>query len=130
MTSRMEVGAVLRDLRLQNIKCKYDAEILANEQNFESEKVLLWDAIKADLEEKIHILEEDKNNVDFSSGLWDSGCGSIKSRKRKADPMDPDRRKKPVTVVGPYLVYMLREGDIMDDWSVIKKALAQRRKAV
>ena len=30
----MEVGAVLRELRLQNIKCKYDAEQLANEQNF------------------------------------------------------------------------------------------------
>ena len=35
MKSRMEVGAVLRDLRLQNIKCKYDAEELAAQQNFE-----------------------------------------------------------------------------------------------
>ena len=34
MKNRMEVGAVLRELRLQNIKCKYDAEQLANEQNF------------------------------------------------------------------------------------------------
>ena len=30
----MEVGAILRELRLQNIKCKYDAEQIANEQNF------------------------------------------------------------------------------------------------
>ena len=34
MKNRMEVGAILRELRLQNIKCKYDAEQLANEQNF------------------------------------------------------------------------------------------------
>ena len=32
--NRMEVGAILRELRLQNIKCKYDAEQVANEQNF------------------------------------------------------------------------------------------------
>ena len=34
MKNRMEVGAVLRELRLQNIKCKHDAEQLATEQNF------------------------------------------------------------------------------------------------
>ena len=34
MKNRMEVGAILRELRLQNIKCKYDAEQIANEQNF------------------------------------------------------------------------------------------------
>ena len=90
---------------------------------------MLWDSIKADLEEKIHILEEDKNNVD---SLWEpsygGGLGSLKSRRRKADPIDPDRRKKPVTVTGPYIAYMLHEADIIDDWTIIKKALAQRRK--
>ena len=39
---------------------------------FQSEKDLLWDSIKADLEEKIHILEEDKNNVD---SLWSGADG-------------------------------------------------------
>merc|ERR1711997_853699 len=47
MKTRLEVGAVLRDLRLRNITCKYDAEELAARQNFESEKDLLWDSIKA-----------------------------------------------------------------------------------
>lgn len=36
----MEVGAVLRELRLQNIKCKYDAEQLANEQNFKVRNIM------------------------------------------------------------------------------------------
>lgn len=131
MKNRMEVGAVLRELRLQNIKCKYEAEQLATEQNFKSEKGLLWDSIKADLEEKIHILEEDKNNVDFSTGLWEQTSSDLKAAKRNklpADPMDPDRRKKPVTVTGPYIVYLLRDADIVDDWTLIKKSLAQRRK--
>jgi len=123
MKNRMEVGTVLRELRLENIRCKYNAEIIANEQNFQSEKDLLWDSIKADLEEKIHMLEEDKHNVDF---LWDAS--SSKSRRRKADPMDPDRRKKPVTVTGPYIVYMLSEPNIIDDWTTIKKSLSGQRK--
>ena len=84
-----------------------------------------------DLEEKIHILEEDKNNVDFSTGLWEQTSSDLKAAKRNklpADPMDPDRRKKPVTVTGPYIVYLLRDADILDDWTLIKKSLAQRRK--
>lgn len=39
------------------------------------------------------------------------------------------RRKKPTTVAGPYIVYMLQEQDIVDDWTTIKKALtASKRK--
>ena len=128
MKNRMEVGAVLRELRLSNIQCKFEAEQMATEQNFQSEKELLWDYIKADLEDKIRKLEEDKNNVDFSTGLWEQTSSSLKSsRRKKADPLDPDRRKKPVTVTGPYIVYMLRESDIIDDWTLIKKSLQQQR---
>ena len=128
MKNRMEVGAVLRELRLSNIQCKFEAEQMATEQNFQSEKELLWDYIKADLEDKIQKLEEDKNNVDFSTGLWEQTSSSLKSsRRKKADPLDPDRRKKPVTVTGPYIVYMLREPDIIDDWTLIKKSLQQQR---
>ena len=166
MKNRMEVGAILRELRLQNIKCKYDAEQIANEQNFkvsidqpilyavphlgnimenvydlpqfisdsslhfQSEKGLLWDSIKADLEEKIHKLEEDKNNVDFTTGLWEETSSEIAKKRNKLsnDPMDLDYRKKPVTVTGPYIVYLLQDTDIMDDWTLIKKSLTQRRK--
>jgi len=127
MKNRMEVSSVLRELRLANINSKFDSEHSATQQNFESEKRLLYDSIKDDLEEKIHILEEDKNNVDFSSGLWELNSMKSSSRRRKADPLDPDRRKKPVTVTGPYIVYMLHESEIVDDWTQIKKSLTQRK---
>jgi len=42
--------------------------------------------------------------------------------------LDPDRRKKPVTVSGPFIVYMLPETDILDDWTAIRKAISQQRK--
>ena len=35
MKNRMEVSSVLRELRLSNINCKFDAEQIATEQNFE-----------------------------------------------------------------------------------------------
>lgn len=40
MKNRMEVGTILRELRLANIQCKYDAEVLANEQNFQVNEYL------------------------------------------------------------------------------------------
>ncbi|MPC85537.1 Breast cancer metastasis-suppressor 1 [Portunus trituberculatus] len=52
-------------------------------------------------------------------GLSQQGSNSSTDRKRK----------KPTTVAGPYIVYMLREPDIVDDWTMIKKALtASKRK--
>lgn len=43
----------------------------------------------------------------------------------------PEKRKKPVTVTGPYIVYMLNEMDILEDWAAIRKAKSElaRRKA-
>jgi breast cancer metastasis-suppressor 1-like protein len=35
MKNRMEVSSILRELRLTNINCKFDAEQLATQQNFE-----------------------------------------------------------------------------------------------
>ena len=95
--------------------------------SLQSEKRLLHDSLKVGLEDKIHILEEDKTNVDFTSGLWELNSNKSSRQRRKADPLDPDRRKKPVTVTGPYIVYMLQESEIVDDWTQIKKSLTQRK---
>jgi len=126
MRVQLEVGGILRQLRQANIQCKFEAEELATRQNYDSEKELVWDSIKADLEDKIHRLEEDKNNVDFSTGLWEQTAR--KAKRRKVDPGDPDRRRKPVTVTGPYIVYMLQEPDILEDWTLIKKSLVSHKK--
>jgi breast cancer metastasis-suppressor 1-like protein len=121
MRVQLEVGAILRQLRQENIQCKYEAEELAANQNHESEKQGVFDTVKAELEEKTRRLEEDKNNVDFSTGLWEQS--TRRNRKRKLDPADTDRRRKPVTVSGPFIVYMLQEADIQEDWTMIKKSL-------
>lgn len=126
MHVRTQVAGILKELRIKACMTKHESEELAANQHMRSDKMLLFDSIKSDLEEKIRRLEEDRHNIDISSDLWNESQ-SQKKNKRKSDPFNPDRRRKPVTVTGPYLVYMLKDVDIIDDWTAIKKALKQQQ---
>ena len=68
-----------------------------------------------ELMEKIRRLEEDRHNVDISWADWGTNTRTSKVRG--------PGRKKQITVTGPYIVYMLHDDDIIDDWRVIRKAL-------
>lgn len=125
MQIRTQVAGVLREMRLSCIAAKLESETLAASQHMMSEKMLLYDAIKSELEDKIRRLEEDRNNIDISSDLWNE-TQILKKNKRKSDPFSTDRRKKPVTVSGPYIVYMLKDDEVIEDWTAIKKALKQQ----
>jgi breast cancer metastasis-suppressor 1-like protein len=103
----------------------------------QSEKSLLWDCIYSELEDKIRRLEDDRNNTDISSGLWletlfrrsrkpGSGGHHTSSSHMDMTPLS-ERRRKPITVSGPYIVYMLSEAEILEDWTTIKKALTKRK---
>ncbi|KAH8387512.1 hypothetical protein KR093_007522 [Drosophila rubida] len=113
--TRIEVADVLRKFRLQNIEHKYLSEEQAAAQHFESEKQMTLDYLREDLMERIRRLEEDRHNVEISWDNW----GNDKRQSKVRGP----GRKKAVTVTGPYVVYMLREEDIMEDWTIIRKAL-------
>lgn len=93
------------------------------------------DSIKESLNEKIRRLEEDRNQVGLlecdsflkSRSLQSFGSSPFRSDDREAK--EKDKRRKPITVTGPYIVYMLSEADIMEDWTMIRKALtATKRK--
>ncbi|KAK5643468.1 hypothetical protein RI129_007313 [Pyrocoelia pectoralis] len=113
MRIRTEVAGILRQLRLANIRNKFDAEEQAAKQNFESEKSLAWDYFYEDLMNTIRHLEEDRHNSELT---WGEG-GEWGSRSRSRS------RRKAVTVTGPYIVYLLKPQDIMEDWTIIRKAL-------
>lgn len=113
MRIRTEVAGILKQLRLNNIRNKFEAEEQAAKQNFESEKALAWDYYYEDLIETIRRLEEDRHNVEINWGEGGEWCSRSRSRSRR----------KAVTVSGPYIVYMLKPQDIMEDWTVIRKAL-------
>ncbi|KAL1397079.1 hypothetical protein pipiens_010019 [Culex pipiens pipiens] len=115
MNSRKEVAEILKNFRMDNIRHKFESELQAARQHFESEKQLAMDAIYEELMEKIRRLEEDRHNVDISWADWGTSTRTSKVRG--------PGRKKAVTVSGPYVVYMLREEDILEDWTAIRKAL-------
>nr|XP_005989263.1 PREDICTED: breast cancer metastasis-suppressor 1-like protein [Latimeria chalumnae] len=121
MQIRTKVAGIYRELCLESVKNKYECEIQAARQHCESEKLLLFDTVQSELEEKIRRLEEDRHSIDITSELWND---ELQSRKKKRDPFSPDKKKKPVVVSGPYIVYMLKDLDILEDWTTIRKAMA------
>ncbi|KAL1448636.1 hypothetical protein WDU94_013969, partial [Cyamophila willieti] len=131
MRIRTEVAAILRQYRLNNVQNQYNAEEQAARQNLENEKSLLYDHMKEELEEKIRRLEEDRNSVDINADLWffeHNKRGHPLANKRGPKGLNRMKsRRKAVTVSGPYIVYMLRDEEIIEDWTVIKKAMSQRK---
>ncbi|MEE6512855.1 hypothetical protein FKM82_020121 [Ascaphus truei] len=99
--------------------------------SLQSEKVLLFDNMQCELLERIQRMEEDRQSIDISSEWWDEELRSKRSRK-KWDPFRSEKKWKVPLVSGPYVVYMLRDLDILEDWTAIKKAKAsispQKRK--
>ncbi|XP_024234319.1 breast cancer metastasis-suppressor 1-like protein-A isoform X1 [Oncorhynchus tshawytscha] len=120
MQIRTKVGGIYQELCLESVKNKYDCEIQAACQHWESEKLLLFDTVHSDLEEKIRRLEEDRHSIDITSELWNDGLCSRKNKTK--DPFCPVKKKKPVVVSGPYIVYMLQDLDVLEDWTAIRKA--------
>ncbi|XP_067311982.1 breast cancer metastasis-suppressor 1-like protein-A isoform X2 [Pseudorasbora parva] len=120
MQVRTKVAGIYRELCLESVKNKYDCETQAALQHWESEKLLLFDTVQSELEEKIRRLEEDRHSIDITSELWNDELQSRKNKKK--DPFSPDKKKKPVVVSGPYIVYMLQDLDILEDWTAIRKS--------
>lgn len=117
---RIKVAGVYLKLCQESVKNKYECEIQAACQHWESEKLLLFDTVQSELEEKIRRLEEDRHSIDITSELWNE---EVASRSKRKKACSPEKKKKPVAVSGPYIVYMLQDLDILDDWTCIRKAV-------
>ncbi|XP_069501008.1 breast cancer metastasis-suppressor 1 isoform X3 [Ambystoma mexicanum] len=133
MKIRIEVAGIYRGLCLEVIKNRHDCELQGAKQHLESEKLLLFDNMQSQLLERIQRLEEDRQSIDITSEWWDDELRTKRNRK-KWDPFKPEKKKKPPLISGPYIVYMLSDLDILEDWTAIKKAKAaavspQKRKS-
>ena len=56
------------------LETKVEAETMSGKQNLDSEKMILYDSLKEDFEEKIRRLEEDRHNL-VTSDLWHVSVG-------------------------------------------------------
>ncbi|XP_038841559.1 breast cancer metastasis-suppressor 1 isoform X1 [Salvelinus namaycush] len=122
MTLRTQVAGVYRELCLQVIQHRYECELQGARQHLESERTLLFDAMKTELLDKIRRLEEDSQSVDLTSEWWSDEIKGKKCKRRSLSR--PERKKKAALVSGPFIVYMLRDIDILEDWAAIQKAKA------
>ncbi|XP_069501007.1 breast cancer metastasis-suppressor 1 isoform X2 [Ambystoma mexicanum] len=120
MKIRIEVAGIYRGLCLEVIKNRHDCELQGAKQHLESEKLLLFDNMQSQLLERIQRLEEDRQSIDITSEWWDDELRTKRNRK-KWDPFKPEKKKKPPLISGPYIVYMLSDLDILEDWTAIKK---------
>jgi len=134
---KIRVIEAMKIFRLESLQEVLRAERYANNKNLNNEKLLLRERIHADLDEEIHKLEEDRDNVDveFLHGSLKTEDSHSHSKykeewKKKGGSNNSShgnrRKKKPAPVTGPYIVYMLKENDIMDDWAAIKRAISIR----
>ncbi|XP_068607843.1 breast cancer metastasis-suppressor 1-like protein-A [Brachionichthys hirsutus] len=122
MQVRTKVAGIYRELCLESVKNKYECETQAACQHWESEKLLLFDTVQSELEERIRRLEEDRHSIDITSGLRND---EVSGRKKRREALSPDKkRRRPSVVSGPYIVYMLPDLDILEDWTAIRKAVA------
>ncbi|XP_035885624.1 breast cancer metastasis-suppressor 1 isoform X1 [Phyllostomus discolor] len=117
---RIQVAGIYKGFCLDVIRNKYECELQGAKQHLESEKLLLYDTLQGELQERIQRLEEDRQSLDISSEWWDDKLHARGSSKTW-DSLPPSKRKKAPLVSGPYIVYMLQEIDILEDWTAIKK---------
>ncbi|KAG8126280.1 hypothetical protein E2320_021374 [Naja naja] len=101
MQIRTKVAGIYRELCLESVKNKYECEIQASRQHCESEKLLLYDTVQSELEEKIRRLEEDRHSIDITSELWND---ELQSRKKRKDLFSPEKKKPAMATLGPHRV--------------------------
>ncbi|XP_072495284.1 breast cancer metastasis-suppressor 1 isoform X1 [Notamacropus eugenii] len=118
---RIQVAGIYKGFCLDVIRTKYECELQGARQHLESERLLLYDALQGELQERIQRLEEDRQSLDISSEWWDDKVHP-KGSSRSWETLQSGKRKKAPLVSGPYIVYMLEDVDILEDWTAIKKA--------
>lgn len=73
---------------------------------------------------KIDQLNDARNDVDIDASLWLGRSLTRSGRGRGRHPygyIEP--KHKPVVTTKPAIVYMLKEEEILEDWTAIKKSL-------
>ncbi|XP_065832800.1 breast cancer metastasis-suppressor 1-like protein [Oscarella lobularis] len=111
---RDEVADIFKQCRLRNIEHKYYADVKYAEETFTNDDRMLIEGIRSELEERISKFDEERQLKDI--GYWPG------SRKRRHHERHTERKRKTVTVSGPFIVYMLRDHDIQEDWSALRRA--------
>lgn len=125
LAKRLCIAEVRLELQKKNIANRKECELQSAKQTLDNNRKLVYDEISQEIDEKISRLKQDRHNTDITSDLL--GESQPSRRKRHNASISNDKRRRPVAVSGPYIVYNLSEDKILDDYRMIKMALKQRR---
>uniref|UniRef100_A0A915HFG0 Uncharacterized protein n=1 Tax=Romanomermis culicivorax TaxID=13658 RepID=A0A915HFG0_ROMCU len=142
-----EMNDKLYKFQLNEAKIIYESEKFCAQRDYENRLRLLCDRIEEDINDKIKKLENDKHSADVEFELWqreqkwdkihenghkkeeikeDSPSESIKFNwKKSAKKNGGDKKKKPVLVSGPYVIYNLLPQEIEQDYMCIQRAIIE-----
>jgi len=128
---RTEVAGYLKHYKIINVENQLQCELQSAEQHFQNEENAIISQLMLEFEEKLRKVEEERHTAEMYSDLWCDDAFRSRKKRKGMEIFVPDKRKKPVTVTGPYIIYMLNEMDILEDWAAIRKAKSElaRRKA-
>ncbi|GBP01003.1 Breast cancer metastasis-suppressor 1-like protein [Eumeta japonica] len=81
----------------------------------QNEKAMVFDALREELRERMRRVEEERHAAE----VWGAGGGGAGG----AGGPGGRRRRRQVAVSPPYIVYMLPDSEIIEDWRLIRKIL-------
>jgi breast cancer metastasis-suppressor 1-like protein len=117
---RLQISELVYDYKQRSIYNKYEQEQNSAILDYHESADLCKMKFISEIEDRIQRLEEEE--------LLSEMASQSSQRKRKSRPSSEfillEKRKKPVAVTGPYIVYMLRDIDIMEDVNDIKRGIA------
>eukprot|EP00116_Pleurobrachia_bachei_P010758 sb/3471020/ len=118
---RMKINDRIKQLQYEVVQKKMEAEMKSCNEQFEQDKVLLFNSIRDDIEEKITQVMNNRTPPNLDLNQWICSLGKRRS------PISRVLLNKPARVRGPYVVYRLADQDISEDMIAVRQIVAAKR---
>eukprot|EP00128_Syssomonas_multiformis_P005625 Colp12_sorted_trinity150504_noHs@20755 len=121
---RIRIAELYRKYQLENINNQISSEKKEAENEYQMRKEEVADMLLQSVLDKKRKIEEDRNNNDLTTDfVIETRTQGVKRnlRNRKGEPAQPEKRRKVQAVVGPSLVYALKESEVLEDIALIRK---------
>eukprot|EP01137_Pigoraptor_chileana_P012708 Opistho-2@4426 len=125
-SERIRIAELYRKFQMENITNQFASEKKEAETEFTNKKKEAADELLQELIERKRKLEDEKNNVDIAGEIPEGRAAATRAklRRRQNETEKPaEKRRKPVTISGPHIVYQLTEQEIADDIVAMKKVV-------
>lgn len=119
LDQRQKLAEMKYKSKLAYIQACFEVELETAEKQMQAEQLATRERIEQEIKDKILQLQEEIVATELNEV---EGWGSPHKKRRRLEFSQPEKRKKPASVSGPYIVYMLREIDILEDVKMIRKS--------